>query len=215
MLKVEGYDIVIWQDESIGNQFLATVQGPYQAIAYNSDGCSSSDAIYITVAPNPDFSLGEDSTLCDSEYILLKAEGYDLVNWQDGSTENYFIADAPGFYHATVYNSEGCFTSDTIFISACCDYSFFLPNAFTPNNDSYNDFFRPIISNVSNFSMLIANRWGAELFFTNDPNQAWDGKYKGKPCPQGVYFVVINFDTCNEYGLLEKRTKYGSVTLIR
>lgn len=215
VLKVEGYDLVIWQDGSISSQFLANDQGTYQATVYNSDGCSSTDAIFITVAPNPEFSLGKDSTLCDSESILLTAEGYDAVIWKDGSTENYLIADAPGFYYATVYNSDGCLTSDTIFISACCDYSLYIPNAFTPNDDGYNDVFKPIIHNVLNYSMTIANRWGAEIFFTNDQDEAWDGKYKGKSCSQGVYLVIINFSTCDEYGNLEKRTGYGSVTLLR
>ena len=215
LLIAQGYDSVTWQDGSNRNHFNASVSGYYNATVYDSKGCFSSDTVLITFANSPDFSLGKDSTFCDSEQILLTAEGYESVIWQDGSIENYFIAETPGFYHATVYNSEGCFSSDTIFISVCCDYSLSFPNVFTPNNDGYNDFFKPTISNVLNYSMLIINRWGVELFSTNDQDKAWDGKYKGNPCSQGVYFVIINFDACNEYGIYENKTEYGSVTLIR
>lgn len=215
MLIAEGYNSVTWQDGSNEFHFNASVSGYYNATVYDSHGCFSSDTVLMTFAHSPDFSLGKDSTLCDSDVIALTAPGYNAVIWHDGSTGSQYLASAPGFYHATVYNSEGCFSSDTVFISACCDYSLSIPNAFTPNNDTKNDTFKPILRNVYNYSMTIANRWGTEIFFTNNLNDAWDGKYKGRLCPQGVYLVIINFDTCDEYGSLMPRTEYGSVTLIR
>jgi len=51
--------------------------------------------------------------------------------------------------------------------------TYFLPNAFAPNDDGLNDVFKGkgIIFNMSQFNMTIWNRWGQNIFETNDPNQ--------------------------------------------
>jgi gliding motility-associated-like protein len=58
--------------------------------------------------------------------------------------------------------------------------------------------------------MSIFNRYGTLIFFTDDLNQGWDGRYKGEFCKQGVYIYVIEF--VNSLG--EKQTRKGTVALI-
>ncbi|MDE6654646.1 MAG: gliding motility-associated C-terminal domain-containing protein [Muribaculaceae bacterium] len=41
------------------------------------------------------------------------------------------------------------------------------------------------------FDCHIFNRWGQEMIHLTDPSQGWDGKYKGKTVPTGVYYYVI------------------------
>ena len=55
-----------------------------------------------------------------------------------------------------------------------------IPNAFTPNNDGLNDEFKPFNSNVSEYKMLIFNKFGEKIFESNDINLGWDGYFKGK-----------------------------------
>ncbi|WP_137305645.1 T9SS type B sorting domain-containing protein [Lentimicrobium saccharophilum] len=59
------------------------------------------------------------------------------------------------------------------------------------------------------------NRLGAVLFSTNDLHESWDGTFKGKKCPQGVYYVCVQFDCCNDPGQFTPEIVYGSVTLHR
>ncbi len=76
--------------------------------------------------------------------------------------------------------------------------TYFMPNAFTPNNDSKNDFFRGggFFRGIRNFNMKIMNRWGEIIFESSDPSEAWNGRKNnlGKMSPNGVYVYFIRFD---------------------
>ena len=68
------------------------------------------------------------------------------------------------------------------------DDAIFIPNTFTPNkSDNINDRFN-VNSNLSNFKMSIFNRWGEEIFYTEDSQIGWDGKYKNKICQEECMF---------------------------
>ncbi|MCX8080204.1 MAG: CotH kinase family protein [Bacteroidia bacterium] len=88
-----------------------------------------------------------------------------------------------------------------------------LPTGFTPNGDGLNDEFKILGSGRfgKEFEMRIWNRWGQELFKTNDPNIGWDGRFKGEPCPAGVYAYLITYRNFNN----EPVTLKGNITLIR
>jgi gliding motility-associated-like protein len=103
-----------------------------------------------------------------------------------------------------VVNSEGC--KDTFDlpnkVTALAESSVETPNAFTPNlnsspgriydpNDTSNDIFHPNIKGTEKYSLSIYSRWGELLFETKDPNEGWDGYYKGNLCTQDVYIWKI------------------------
>lgn len=81
----------------------------------------------------------------------------------------------------------------------CIDYCPFyeLPNVFTPNGDGINDFFVPIpLNNVTDFRhidsirLLVFNRWGNEVFTTNDPAINWSGERKGEKITQDAFETI-------------------------
>lgn len=75
----------------------------------------------------------------------------------------------------------------------------FVPNAFTPNGDGHNDFFKAetlsLFKNSSkqelHYVLRVYNRLGTLLFETNDVNKGWDGMYKGAESPMETYFYII------------------------
>lgn len=87
----------------------------------------------------------------------------------------------------------------------------FVPNTFTPNGDGKNDFFR-VYSNVTkSIHWMVFNQWGEKIFESNDIQGTWDGIYKGKPQPIGVYVYVVS-------GMLTDGTKVnqkGTFNLVR
>ena len=94
-------------------------------------------------------------------------------------------------------HDSGC--RDTTFIEIDVQplVTFFLPNAFTPNNDSNNDTFRGVgfFEGIQDFQMQIWNRWGELIFETNDPLEGWNGQKNnvGQPAPNGVYVVTVQY----------------------
>lgn len=120
-----------------------------------------------------------------------------------------------GNYSVTlsVANDFGC--SDTVNGSVRIrpDSWIWLPNAFTPNGDGKNDVFLIQGDGMleGSFLMRIFNRWGEEVFFSIDPNYAWDGTYNGHMAPLGSYVYRLEFHDL-EYHLHEYT---GTVTLFR
>ena len=101
-----------------------------------------------------------------------------------------------------------------------------VPNAFSPNvsgastggtpgsggsSDGKNDIFLPIMRGVTQFEMLVFNRWGELLFESSDAQSGWDGYYNGKLCAQDVY--VYKITALYENG--ERIVRTGDINLIR
>jgi gliding motility-associated-like protein len=95
----------------------------------------------------------------------------------------------PTRYNFLATGTNGCITEKSIFINVLQEL--FIPNAFTPNKDGKNELFKVPdgISSLNSFS--IYNRWGNEIFRTKDIHKGWDGTYKGKDCPIGVYIYIL------------------------
>lgn len=87
--------------------------------------------------------------------------------------------DGLGDYYAqlTVTTPLGC--RDSAYTLVEGPVIVYIPNAFTPNNDGINDAFQVVISDVVYYEINIFNRWGEEVFYSNDPDEAWIGNVKG------------------------------------
>jgi len=200
----------IWQDGSHQPGFTVNSPGTYW-VNVNSGSCFASDTIQVAYT-NVSLYLGEDLTLCGQDNLLIIAHGnFDSILWSTGSTDDSVIITHPGKYFATI-TKNGCQASDTVEVKTCSEIWF--PNAFSPNDDAFNDIFMPKAVNVEDFDMMIFNRWGALLYETTEVSKGWDGTYKGKKCPQGVYFYIAHFKMW-ENGLKVKKASQGSVTLIK
>ena len=99
------------------------------------------------------------------------------------------------------------------------EFSYELPNVFTPNGDNYNDVFEPKVKGadlIVSAKTVIFNRWGNILWDTDNPLIQWDGKSKQTKmdCPPGTYFYVTDITYMSPTGE-EKLHFQGSITLIR
>lgn len=99
------------------------------------------------------------------------------------------------------------------------EFSYKLPNVFTPNDDGYNDIFEPIVTGASliiSAKTVIFNRWGNILWDSDDPLIQWDGKSKmtKMDCSPGTYFYVTDITYQGETGE-EQMHLQGSITIVR
>jgi len=87
------------------------------------------------------------------------------------------------------------------------------PTAFTPDNQGPvdNEIFKVFGQYISNFELHIFNRWGELLFYSNNIDNGWDGRYNGNQVPEGTYAFVARLKdyTGNSF------TRSGSVVLLR
>lgn len=97
-----------------------------------------------------------------------------------------------------VVHPSGCTDTLEQIIDIFPEVRYYLPNAFTPNNDSVNDFYKGVgvMTGATNFSLTIWNRWGEMIFETDDPEASWNGRKfnTGKESPNGVYVVLVKYN---------------------
>ena len=67
----------------------------------------------------------------------------------------------------------------------------FIPNSFSPNSDGKNDVFKIYSNLVTSMDMKIFNQWGELIYSTGNLGGGWDGSFKGKAQPAGVYIYAI------------------------
>lgn len=122
---------------------------------------------------------------------------------------------AAGNYSVSVTDNNGCLATTSVVItepaSGACGEVYF-PNAFTPDGNTKNDDFGPMgnVAAISNYLLLIYNRYGELVFYNRDPFKRWDGFYKGKQL-SGSYVWSATFIYKGQI----KREEQGSVMIIR
>ncbi len=87
----------------------------------------------------------------------------------------------------------------------------YFPNTFTPNGDGRNDTWQVYGYIIKSMRMMIFNQWGEKVYESRVQSQGWDGKYKGKRQPSGVYMYVAELILTDG----TKKTYKGSINLVQ
>jgi gliding motility-associated-like protein len=199
----------------------------------SNEGCVGQTILtnYITTYgyPTAEFTWSPDTlTIFNSETVFqnLSTQNSASFNWlfgdsiifgtsTDANPNFTFPGQDPDVFQVTLIATtiNGCTDTVTHTIVRKGIYSFYVPNAFSPNNDGINDYFFPTGEGISstNFSMYIFDRWGNLLFETNEHTKSWDGKHNGELVPIGNYVWRINTKDIFEN---EKHTYIGHVTVV-
>ena len=186
---------------------------------------TSITSIYnVTVNPSPfaGFTFSPQVTsIFDPLITIDNAASGDVTGWSysfgDGTSSSFpgeqHIYQAYGDYVIlqTVTNKFGCTDNIEQTVKILPEYRFWIPDAFTPDDDALNDEFLPIVIGVVNYDFEIFDRWGERIFKTNTISQGWNGKYKGKLCKQDVYVWCITFTNVVSF---KDEAHYGQFTLI-
>jgi gliding motility-associated-like protein len=114
-------------------------------------------------------------------------------------------------YTVTAHRADGCMGIDDINIKVYNDADLFVPNAFTPNGDITNDILYVRSSSAISIVFKIFNQWGQQIFESESLTRGWDGRFKGRDQPVGVYVYVLKAEM-RSGKTIEKK---GSVTLVR
>ena len=211
----------IWQDNSTESSFVVTESGLYSLIVEGI--CESFDSEinieYIELAILE--SIIDTSYLfCEGEVLSLDLEtnGIDEILWEDGSTEFERTFVEAGNYIFQLFNfcQDITYSFDLAFEDCIAD-QVYVPNIFTPNDDGINDVFSiEIPSDWIDPSVKVAiyNRWGERMFYSEEKDIEWDGKFQGKTLNPGVYVYLINIEVELEEKVREIVFQ-GDITIVK
>ncbi|MEO6132993.1 MAG: gliding motility-associated C-terminal domain-containing protein, partial [Saprospiraceae bacterium] len=208
-----------------------SVSTTYTVVVTNDDlGCKDTLTTHVVVnlfdpvnvsisssAPNDSIVLTESVQLFVNQdpnfgYIWTSSGG-DIVPgvWNPTVTPT---KDGDITYTVTVTNDHGCTGVASITIRVanppCNDKDIFLPTGFTPNNDGVNDVLFVRSNFISTLDLHIYNRWGQEVFKTNDKTIGWDGRFKGERLSPDVFGYFMNITCPNGRTFFKK----GNITLL-
>jgi gliding motility-associated-like protein len=159
-------------------------------------------------------TLPADTILCSYEDLTLRSTiPFQQHTWSTGDNQATILVSQPGTYWLQGTDRYGCTGRDSLYIgSKQCPYGFFMPTAFSPNNDGRNEWCRPrLFGRIVKYHFTLYNRWGQKVFDSTDPTRAWDGRINGIPAETGTYVwsCLYQLENRGEEG------KKGTVLLVR
>ncbi len=196
-------------------------------IVTTATGCSFSlmKQIQVTVYPKPmaafTFSPNPPST---GELIQFTDQSIDALSWEwsfgsgDSSTlqsPTHAYEDIANFEVQLIVTNEECVDSIARTIVIKEELIYYVPNAFTPDGDEFNNTFSPVFTSGFDrfdYHLSIYNRWGEILFESHNFELGWDGTYNGKLVQDGVYTWKIEFANINSD---ERHIVHGHVNILR
>lgn len=188
--------------------------------------CSDSATGTVTVHPTPvsRFAATPRYTTAIEPLINFEDLSQNAVAWEwdfgdfsplvTDQNPSYAYSDT-GFHVITLitYSQFNCVDTvqDSIYIAPYT--TLYVPSAFTPDNDRLNDVFYARGEDIYFFDFRVFDRWGKELFVTDDLLVGWDGtdKKTGEDVKPGVYVYQIFFEDFRG----RRQKKLGRVSLIR
>lgn len=211
-----------WQDGSSMPDYLADHEGIYTLELSNACGVVSDSLAVVYNADIPVIIFEPQDLWCPGEQFTLDASQlFDAAYlWNTGAMTPGIQVDTPGTYTVDVFTD--CF-QDSGHIDILPDQDcptgpvFYIPNVFSPDENSINDVFTiytDMPSNVISMTGTIFDRWGNLIYSSTENPFTWTGKLNDEPMNPGVYVYVIHIRYMGLDG--EEEVMFsGDVTLIR
>jgi gliding motility-associated-like protein len=203
----------------------------YAVVGLDANSCNQSvtDSEKVVVIPKPDIVITTDTTIILGTCINLSITGGGTYLWfpntalnSDTSATPTACPTDPTMYYVNIFTVGGCPYLDSVFIDINPNPLVIFPNAFSPNDDGKNDYFRPVVLGLAKIDQfLIFNRWGAIVFEADNVSvvggpmpvqDSWDGEFNSTKQPVGVYVYYLKGTGSATGDLIER---HGDFTLVR
>lgn len=217
---------VVWQPGNLAGTSITISPNStttYTATVTDACGSAASASTIVTVNPPPTAAFTFSPNPADlTQPTLFTDASIGASQWfwnfGDGNISNIqnpsFEFTSGGNYPIVliVTSPDGC--KDTTIAQLIIEdiFSLFIPSAFTPNEDESNPIFYAYGFGMKTFKMEIFDRWGENIFTSDDIEKGWNGqRQSGTMVPQGIYNYKIDVEFTNG----KSQTLLGRVTLIR
>ena len=210
-----------WSTGASSRTITVSQAGSYSLVVRNTQtGCVGRSSTQVSDRPAPAFSLTKEAVICEGDQgkVQLVANGaaglhYRWLPPQTDTTKTITVSRV-GQYQVLVTDPQGCTATGTALVVNKCEPRLNVPDAFTPNGDGLNDQLQVFSAYVTEYEFRIYNRWGEVIFVSNNPEQKWDGTYRGSTYPSMLYPYIVTYKS-ESFPERERVIKRGSVLLLR
>jgi gliding motility-associated-like protein len=112
-------------------------------------------------------------------------------------TDHWYTEEARELEVQLIANNEGnCPDTSILRINIIEPLLFYIPNAFTPDGNDYNQEFKPVFTSgfePNTYSITIYDRWGEKIFASQETEKGWGGTYRNEKLQDGIYTWDIYF----------------------
>lgn len=212
--RIQNYE---WNTDATSETINVVQAGEYSVSVFDGH-CTTMGEIRIDYRDEPtkdDLQLALPETICLGEEFALNVadDRFTAYQWQDGTTSPKYTIRSEGLYWVSATHECGVLT-DTARLQRC-ECPVWVPTAFKPDGNAQNDQFAPQFDcSLLKYEFRVFDRWGQEVFFSEDPNTSWDGTVNGQRAQIGQYAWQLVYTAIHE-GQEVKADKSGSVTLLR
>jgi gliding motility-associated-like protein len=208
-------DSIYWKGWGSNQTLLIRNEGRYPARLVSGQ-CIVFDTLVVKSVFPLTVTSPKDTSLCVfEEWIIDEKTPFTNYVWDNGADSSSFKVTKPGVYRLEITNDCNSIKKEfnVNFRNQCCDIE--APNIFTPNGDRINDTFELVSSStLVTFMLRIFNRWGDEVFVTNNLQQYWNGMVNGKEASTGVYFWTVEVN-CLRGTNVRSTMHRGTITVAR
>ena len=185
--------------------------GIYQVGVQDADGCESFAEVEISEVSGVDIILPDFVAIDFGDPIVLEPiiegnfveffwTGFDSLFCETCLNQNY-VPISSNAITLNVLSEEGCLESHQVIYAVAKNYDVYIPNAFSPNGDTVNDFFMVFgDDNIREIrSLSLYSRWGEQVFagfnlMPNDESSGWNGMHKGEMMNPGVFVYKLQVE---------------------
>jgi len=197
----------------------------YMVHVKDGNGCELEEPVTLNAIPPLQMEVLASLLPCDGGSANLQAQVLSgnstnvTYEWSDGNTEPITSVSDAGLYFVSATNE-----CETIVEEVNVSYEkqgrtsyIYVPNAFSPNGDGYNDLFKVFPSNevlIESFDFYVFDRWGNHLYETHSVDEGWNGRFDNKMLDPNVYvyYIRANITTC---GRTFEIFRKGDVTIMK
>ena len=201
LLSVDGAKTYEWFDMSTNTSITVNQSGTYKVVGFTGNACSSEDSIIVNTVPKPIANAGDDVAINLGQKTILQGSGGVNYSWTPADFLSDEFAQNPEAspnrstsYILTVLDINGCRDTDTVEVTVDINSTIPVHNMLTPNGDGYNDKWDLTnVPGIETASVHVFNRWGWEVYKSDDYKHDWEGTYNDEPLADGSYVYIIKF----------------------
>ena len=214
--QTDNATIITQWNWNFGDGTISTLQNPVHAFSQGgnmtvqlnataSNGCVSPGVTRMT-------NVGEVRAIASNDTLILKDIPFPLhvdysgifngapsFSWSPVTGLNNAQSQNPTAilqnditYMVTVTTPQGCQAKDSVSVIVFKGSAVYVPTGFTPNGDGRNDFLRGLYVGIKKVHYFrIYNRWGQQIFSTNNLSEGWDGTIRGVKQQSGTYVWML------------------------